>query len=301
MEFKYNLFKDIQMVSETFNEWSEYREKITNKIFQELKNENGSLIIFGAGECNDLDLKKFEERFNKITLVDFNLKSLDKAIENYELRDSKKINIKNCDFLGVTGEVYEKYEKMLIDKQPIKKIIKFLRDEANKIFKSEISFKIQKHEVGICLGVHSQLTIIFEGILAHYSDYYNQNELKKVHQEIEYMNTKVVKRLNDYILDNITSKAFLGFDIMEISEIRKNINLIPLIIDYSLEGKFEKLNNEIVNNYLVTGASQGNQDIIERISKKKINMICYNTIIWPFNKQKYYLLYLYTVSNKVLK
>ncbi|MEG0297637.1 MAG: hypothetical protein RR620_13035 [Clostridium sp.] len=296
MEYTYKEFKNTQMGNDTFLDWTEYRKAITNKMLEELDDENKSLIIFGAGECNDIDLKRFNKKFNKITLIDFNEIALQGAIEKHKLQNEQGIEFKKIDFLGVSNATYEEYEEMLINKTPIKKIVKFLRGEANKLLESKIDLNLQKHEVAICLGVHSQITITFVGVLANYLNNYDKKEIKKVYEEIEYMNTKVAKRLNDCILENITSKAIMGFDIMEISKDLGTAILIPSIMDYCSRRDFNNLYDKIVSKNLISGASNGNRDIAVRMLENEINIECFNTIFWPFNINKCYLLYLYTIS-----
>lgn len=300
MEYTYKEFKNTQMGNDTFLDWTKYRKEITNKILEKLEYENKDLIIFGAGECNDIDLKMLKKRFDKITLIDFNERALEEAIKNHGLQNNKGIKLKKIDFLGISNEIYEKYEDMLSNKFPVKKVIKFLREEANKLLESEINLNLEKHEAGICLGVHSQITISFLGVLANYLNNYDIREIKQIHKEIEYMNIKVAKRLNNCILENITSKAIIGFDIMEVSEQLGTDRLIPLIMEYSSKGDFQSLYNNIVSKNLVLGSSSGNTDIVRRISENEINMEWFNTMFWPFNTDKWYLMYIYTIS-KVTK
>lgn len=295
LEYKYEILKSTKMAEESFEIWKDYRIESSKKILEEIKDENETLVIFGAGECNDIDLGSFEKKFNKITLIDVDKSALNNAIIKHGLEDSKKIVLIEADFLGVTDDIYREYEDMLRGKESVKKINKFVRNIANKIENTPIEIMIDRHEVGICMGVHSQLSVVFEGLLLIYFKNFSKKEYKRIHTELEYMNSKIAQRLNNLILDSITNKAFFGFDMMELSKQLGTDKYFYEIIDYAKKKDFVGLHNNIVNNYLISGASDGQRDIINRLEKDEIKFECFNTLFWPFDQNRFYLVYLYTL------
>jgi hypothetical protein len=51
---------------------------------------SGKLCVLGAGNCNDLDLKRFTEVFAEVHLVDLDAAALDRAVRRQEVHDSPK-------------------------------------------------------------------------------------------------------------------------------------------------------------------------------------------------------------------
>lgn len=297
MIYKYDELKNDCSDLNKFQEWKEYRENIIKIVDGKLGKQKDSVIIFGAGECNDLDIGYFDARFDKITLVDKNMESMKRGIEKFELINEDKIKLIEADFVGIADDEYKKYEDMLINGEPAKKIIKYIRSMTIKLEKTELELGIEKHQVGVCIGVHSQIIAMFMVILSYYSENYSESEIRKINEEINYMNSKVTKRLNTAIIKNVEDILFEGFDIKELSEGLGTHIFIPVIVKCIEEGRFDRV-ADMVKKGSVAGAFQGFMDIGERARNKEVEIISTSYMLWPFSKKVWYLMLLNTTSVK---
>jgi hypothetical protein len=82
-----------------FNVWKEYRDSLTNHLLEVIDklNNRPDIIIIGAGNSDDIDLRKLEEKSNKLVLTDIDDLALKSAKEKYQLNNVDLISI---DYLG---------------------------------------------------------------------------------------------------------------------------------------------------------------------------------------------------------
>jgi hypothetical protein len=82
-----------------FKDWREYRNSLTNHILTVINkfNKSVNIIIIGAGNCDDIDLKKLNEKANKLVLTDIDDLALKNAKEKYQL---ESVDIIPMDYLG---------------------------------------------------------------------------------------------------------------------------------------------------------------------------------------------------------
>jgi hypothetical protein len=63
---------------------------------------SGKLCVLGAGNCNDLDLKRFTEAFAEVHLVDLDASALQRAVARQAVQDSPKLKLHGgVDLTGV--------------------------------------------------------------------------------------------------------------------------------------------------------------------------------------------------------
>ena len=73
-----------------FNDWAGYRAELTDYIIRKTA-PGSSLLILGAGKCNDLDLQKLAEHCGSITLSDYRPETAEEAFRQYGLAPSEQI------------------------------------------------------------------------------------------------------------------------------------------------------------------------------------------------------------------
>ncbi len=288
-----------------WSNWKVHRDFISKVILDKIICKNSdvkSIAIFGAGFCNDIDLNFFTNNFDIVTLLDINKESMEKGIQMQDLSSEElsKINtIGGFDFVGQSQDIYSDFEKLLINKTPIKKIKKFIRDKARLVNSIDVKIpEMENHSVVISVGVHSQLSIGFNLLISKYMNYYTRKELLDLESELRYYNTLLAKKFNDILIDYADIALFSGYDAIEISKERNNQFLLPRVIDLVKNADVRKLSELMLSNG-VTGAIQGFCDINQRLlDKGKVyheyynkGKIALNFWIWTFNENKVYVIF----------
>lgn len=84
-----------------------------------------SLLVMGAGNCNDLELSKLVKHFASVTLVDIDKQALEKGVR--QLRSDKKLVLKgDVDVTGMINQIVKvtkSYEPNSIPDEEIHKLI----------------------------------------------------------------------------------------------------------------------------------------------------------------------------------
>lgn len=175
----YESIKNEFRIPDAYENWSSYRETLTDIVLGEHKVANhpdvgnrSSIAILGAGPCNDIDLQRIHESYQKITLIDVDGKGMQEALLRYGLKHSPKLTVKACSLTGLTDELIERFFNRLY-MYLIEKGMSLTEDDFQKrtltefaslesrLYKSISDFNDILPEKGfdtiIAAGLHSQL------------------------------------------------------------------------------------------------------------------------------------------------
>jgi hypothetical protein len=123
-----------------FNDWREYRNALTNHLLTIISNFNKSvnIIIIGNGNCDDIDLKRLNEKANKLVLTDIDDLALKSAIEKYQL---ESVDIIPMDYLGFEdNELWNMFLTNIIKLETNQ-----YKDYLNKMFQQKKPSPLTKH------------------------------------------------------------------------------------------------------------------------------------------------------------
>lgn len=109
----YGRFQERSSRDDEYNEWTGYRAELTEFIVSSIS-AGGTLLILGAGKCNDLNLKKLSDHCGSITLSDYRPETAEEAFSRYDLSPSEKIRFLESDYVGIPDEAYLEYTEQLI-------------------------------------------------------------------------------------------------------------------------------------------------------------------------------------------
>ena len=109
----YDQFKGRASRDDEFHDWTGYRDRLTAFVISCIPS-GGSLLILGAGKCNDLDLKKLAEHCGVITLSDYRPETAEEAFRQYGLSPSENLRFAASDYVGITDEDYLAYTDLLL-------------------------------------------------------------------------------------------------------------------------------------------------------------------------------------------
>jgi hypothetical protein len=279
-----------------FIAWQSYRKTLTDLILRRKTTLDTSIVIFGAGKCNDIDLKILVNNFTLVTLVDLSLDSMINSLDKYGLSQSDpRIKIVRSDFLGIDLETYNEYQMLLAKDGNQDNILEFIKNLQTKFEFSLPNIGIQKHDLGVCVGVHSQLLALINCLFDEYR-VNNHHELNEtIATEITNLNNLVSKHFNTNLLQCINNTLITGFDIMEISDRLDTKKYYNTLIDLISKNDLQSL-LQLSKNYSVSGAIHGFMNIFERITSNEISSDYTNMMIWDFSVNKSYLMILTTIN-----
>lgn len=267
--------KKLQTVAGAYKEWSSYRYKVTEYIVNNTTDFE-SIAIFGAGKCNDIDLKILESKFKKVVLIDKDMASM--GLNQYSLENSNKIELIACDFLGIEDSEYRDYEYLVRNYFFTKtnklnnrhKILSFLDNLTVKINKYSLVFEKDAYKNSILIGVHSQINVYLQQIWSIFLQATGKGDNLAI-DKIKKMNDIVAKKLNAAVIESTEDKLFFGYEM-------------------GIEGQ----------SGLIEGAIQAENDLELRLESGLINFSSEFKLLWPFKSDcKYVMRFLCISKNKV--
>ena len=109
----YDQFNARASRDDEFHDWAGYRDRLTEFVISCIPSGE-SLLILGAGKCNDLDLKKLAEHCGVITLSDYRPETAEEAFRQYGRTPSENLRFAESDYVGITDEDYLAYTDLLL-------------------------------------------------------------------------------------------------------------------------------------------------------------------------------------------
>lgn len=215
----YQQLRQLQHISNAYENWSEYRHAVTSYLIAST-DADSSLAIFGAGNCNDLDLSLLISHFSDITLIDRDSSAMKQALIRYQLSDYPKITLADCDLVGICDSDYEDFADTLleqiklfgtdIDSEFLTDIaLSYLHQLYERTADHRVSFGRDHFDYSVTLGLHSQLNNmpawIFQAVTSALSF-----TGSAVTDYIASRNAPIVKKVNDSILDCTKKAALFG-------------------------------------------------------------------------------------------
>lgn len=285
-----------------FNEWSTYRQEVTSYIIENImtnpfmsaskKSDKPSLAIWGAGQCNDIDISRLSDYFNLI-LIDCEQEKTNEA-------RSKYINNNSCicadiPFWNINHETYELFEAMLIDALPAESITQFIDECINNQQKIKYD-ELPKFDYSIAAGLSSQLCSRFIALLSGYKTNYNDNELNFLYHYFSSLNEAAVKSMLEALKKMTLKLMIVGYEIKSYNDDFKAAQQ-----DLKYFSQFFYDSRLHFDNPLMKSSVSGN----DTLQNELYSLICdtntyalweQNFFIWNFNKYKHYLMHFVSIS-----
>ena len=247
-------------------------------------NKKPTLAIWGAGGCNDIDVKRLAKYF-KLCLIDTNTEKINQAKERFMLGDDECICV-DLKFWDIDMDTYEMFDAMLKDGENVSAIRSFFEDMIRTMGETDYN-SLPNFDYSVAIGLVSQLNSRFAA-LVHVNEY-----AKDLSKELYELNKIAVERFL-FAVNKMTDKVvMLGYELACQDDINPDINEICTSINeesqiYLLEGN--KNNN--FRNFISNVA--GNDILIEKTDKwqenNNLSLVNYKAFIWPFTKNKDYLM-----------
>lgn len=207
----------VEKIEDAYINWAAYREAVTAYILAQTTDFE-EIAVFGAGRCNDINLAKLAERFERVILLDKDREAMQEALEYYQLEQNAQIQLIEMDFLGVSEDDFRTYAQLVrqcftdsAGKFNVEPVISYL-DEAKHLIKAyNMDLAKNQYKNIILIGVHSQLNIYFAHIWSLYSNAFKLMD-HRVHDKVKELNEIAARKLNHAVIQGATKELFIGFE-----------------------------------------------------------------------------------------
>lgn len=271
----------LQMIPNAYEKWAAYREAVTQYIIEQAFG-NREIALFGAGRCNDMDLRLLCSYFEKITLLDQDKTAMEQALLQYGLKEHPRIEMKVVSFTGIEEDDLRDYADALVKEvrrrgkeTEIAELVDVVNWQLNELEEKikEYQFNLGQYENTVILGVHSQLINMLEWIWSIILQTIEKEE-DSVRNRIMKLNDLVVDRLDNALLAATRDRLIMGCEESRIGQVG-----------------------------MVQGAYQAIMSIEKKVKRNEIKVLDEKYLIWPFHEaqSKSYRMKIQTIkpSNKV--
>ena len=260
MDTLYDQLLELQNIPHAYEEWAAYRAALTDFIVGHTR-AGASVVIIGAGACNDFDLKRIAAHFSQTLLLDRNEAALRSGLER-QAAASGTIRMIRADLLGISDATYRAMCDALLHElrgQLLRGEDK--PGEIERIFLARMQDAFQTRQpcdfmqgeavadYVVCCGVHSQLIGMFPQMAGVYRNHSNL-DTGRIDAAARAMNAVIAQELNTSLLRLAGVGVILGLEKARLG----------------MPGGIE-------------GATQAFQDIENRNAR----VVNQTTLLWPFD------------------
>lgn len=192
-----------------WDDWADYRKAWSDWIIRYCKWDS-SILIIGAGACNDYDLEHFLKFFGKILLFDLDEAAMQKAVRRIPTEQRNKIELYTGDFLGITPTAYQEFCRVIQEEinhrgkltdvnelaQTAMPLVEQLYANAKN---NRESLRLPKADYVAVSGVHSQVNHMLPWIWQAYMQALGQRE-DTIFQRASQENARIMQEMNDKML-----------------------------------------------------------------------------------------------------
>lgn len=176
------------IIPNAYTNWKNYREELTQSLIKETNQITlplsfhanmaetdwlPTLLIVGAGACNDLDLQQLLPHYSHITLLDSNSNSMQQALHTYHLTEHPDISCLSESLIGITDEHYMELcdelqfylaesKEQLSPQSFAKHAVSLVNEQL--AHRHPFSLPERSYDYVCCFGVHSQLLAMYSYI-----------------------------------------------------------------------------------------------------------------------------------------
>ncbi len=280
--------------------WEPHRQNINKALFENIlkRDKLQNALILGAGRCDVMDLKFLLDNIKHITLVDYDYKSMEDAIERQGLTadEKQRITLKgqieftgfyNGDNIDIITKAMEKNEE---EKKLVSDIINYI-ENINHDLCSLLGD--EKYQLVISGAVHSQLIVPFLELAKADKKY-----MDEILRYIGHIANIFAEKLNENLLRLVQDEHYLlsYFDVMEMSDRNNTMIFCSLLNGLLLQGEYGKIEELLSRNSGVAGARHGCNHLKQLAGQENYSE---NAWIWNYRDDKKYYVKCVSVKKTV--
>lgn len=213
----YDALEKRHVMPRAWDDWADYRKAWSDWIIAHCKWDT-SILIVGAGACNDYDLDHFTKFFGKVLLFDMDEASMQEAKKRVPVARRDKIQLFTGDFLGITPQAYQEFCREIQEEinhrgkltditelaQTALPLVEKLYTDAKK---NREKLTLPQADYVAVSGVHSQVNHMLPWIWQAYMQALGQRE-EMIFQRISQENARIMHEMNDKLLAAAGQKLF---------------------------------------------------------------------------------------------
>lgn len=262
--------------------WRNHRAQVTG-LFHDVFSKKSSvdkIAIFGAGNCDDLDLDDLALNCNTIYLFDLDVESMKRGIQNFSASTRNQIELIELDVTGLNKIDFEqKLTSLLESGEKAEKIVQYLIATMNHLVGiSENKAWLESFDIVAISAIYTQLFYNWAlDTLSEYNEKYNQNDLDKIKEGFLDLRDQIVLTFQDSVSKFCHPNGFF----ISWSDMLKMENEYMEVIQKGPNAIFS-----LASNVGYGAALIGIKDFIEKVDKEDFSLRFWP---WDFNKERQYL------------
>jgi len=273
--------------------WASHRMEINELVRKTITEEMqpAQIIVLGAGNCDDLDLRFLQTTCKTITLVDNDGDALEKAIARYadidlagQIRLIKHIDFTTLDWM----DFYRRFVSMLACRTDANEVLVFLQQCSLKIRDHELLASIKNQfSVVISSAVYTQIFYIHAlSLLAPYAEQYSKRDVRLIIEGLIHLRNQVILKYNDLLLSLVSKngKIIVWTDFVKLDSTMDFVK--ETIYDLRTDADRSSYLFKIMWKYGKDAAFLGLQDLLKKLGDEETWYSCW---IWPYDKKNQYL------------
>lgn len=275
--------------------WESYRSNVTDMIETAIIShpKGKSILVYGAGQCNDLDLPFFVKHFEKIVLTDVDYDNVIKGLKHQKVFDAYRngqILIKEMEYTGLSKLMF--FETMLdhFKKGETAEVIKaYIQIIQRQLEQSEALIENDSYDFVLSSAVYTQLIYTqLQALLVRIKQQrcYQEEEFVKIEEVLLDIMPFMLRRYNKGLLQQLKPDGLIMCmtDVLEdhidgefLKKVREKINDTYFVDDF-----YKQYTNE-------SGYGLGSYGLVnlQTLVKTQIRQWA----IWPFDDQRYFLVH----------
>lgn len=262
--------------------WKQHRFHVMglfDRVFSK-KDSVDKIAIFGAGNCDDLDLDYLASKCHHIYLFDIDPESMKRGLKNFSENTCNKVELVELDVTGLNKiEFEQKLTFLLKSHSTADEIVQFLKDTENGVAGlNDWNEYIDSFDVVATSAIYTQLFYNWAlDLFSKYADQYNQEEGEQIKEGFLDLRDQIVLIFNDSVRKCCRNNGFfiMWSDILEMKpEYIATINKGPNAIF------------ALASNFGFGAALIAIQDFITKVDKEEFFLTYWP---WDFNDDKQYL------------
>jgi hypothetical protein len=274
-----------------YSAWSTYRGAVTGFLNRAVLQTSSakSIIVFGAGECNDIDIKFLCNTFARVVLTDVDEQSIYDGLSRQGIKDLSKLQVCKVEYTGLEDAgFFDTLAALCSENSPIAQISEFVQNALSNVRAPGLS-ALAKDGFDVVLScpvytqiVFSQAEVLTE-ILAHYSTY-THSDMHELLESFSGAMPALIQKYNDLLL----SCAKPGGALVVLADCVEAHPSDPLLqtidgILTSLPLNTHALSHLICDHGLKFGVL-GKDDLLAKAKQQDIFFAR-----WPFDEHRHYL------------
>lgn len=266
-----------------YDQWKAHREIASSLLYDHSIQERNNIIIFGGGNCDDIDLMKLINTHNEITFVDIDILATKAAINRQGIKNIENIHYIEHDLSGLSQIEFYQRVYDLISNLKFDELKLYIRSVSESLKLSIEELRGKKYSVVVAGAIHSQLIAVLGMMLEKAAPQID------IYDELDDLHNTISINFNKLLMNVLGDKGtFIGwFDIVEIENENRSL-VYNAIKNYTV--------NNIIENYnidLISGAYHGLIDL-QKVMEYKV-MKYWN---WKLDVNKEYLVIGTVMSKK---